>query len=178
MGRCQTVSLFGGGGFFAGGVVGGSLAVVNSKSVLPYAFRTGMNCTIVGCCVGGINEGLAAARGTRDPINPAIACAVSGFLASVQRATPKRAGMVSLACAGAGIAGHYGWEEATRRFNALKQQRRRELGLALDEEVEKVLDTPPMEKDTELPGWLRWGPVRPITDEEIAERRRIDALRK
>jgi hypothetical protein len=185
--RAKSVSVFGAGGFLSGFIVGGSSAIVNSKSFLPYSIRTGVNCAVVGSCVGGINEGLALARGTRDPLNPAIACAVSGFLAAVQRATPKRAAVVGLVCAGAGVAGHYGWEEATQRFETMKRSRREELGLA-PEETPLLLQNdqnrakPNTEeeerKQENMKEFFKWSPVRPITEAEIEERRRIDRLRR
>ena len=184
----KSVSIFGAGGFLSGFVVGGSSAIVNSKSFLPYSIRTGVNCAVVASCVGGINEGLALARGTRDPFNPAIACAVSGFLAAVQRATPKRAAVVGLLCAGAGVAGHYGWEEAAQRFETMKRSRREELGLApeetplllqKDQSMPMVSNTEEAERNQEnMNEFFKWSPVRPITEAEIEERRRIDRLRR
>ena len=73
----QTIALYGVSGFFAGFSVGGSNAIVNNQSVISYALRTGGNCFVIGALVGGINESLAAVRGTRGPINPAIACGVN-----------------------------------------------------------------------------------------------------
>jgi hypothetical protein len=177
--RSQTVSVFGAGGFFTGFVAGGSSAIVNNKNVFIYSMRTGMNCAVIGCCIGGINEGLAVIRGTRDPMNPAIACGLSGFLASIQRASPKRAGFAGLICAGVGIVGHYGWVELTKRFYDMRNQRREELGLepdGMNSLIEPEKNSNSVNNDTF--GWLQWGPVRPITDAEIEERRRIDRLRK
>ena len=187
----KTISHYSIAGFLGGSLAGGSSAIVNSQSVLVYSLRSGVNCAILGCCVGGINEGLAFVRGgTRDPLNPAIACGVSGFLASVQSAVPKRAGFVGLLCAGAGAVGHYGWKEGMRRFELVKRQRRVEV-FGLDEVAgeeeeggvewgEETAITTAQRKHPpakEL-GLMRWAPVRPITDVEIAERRKIDAQRR
>ena len=197
--QCQTVSYYGVAGFLGGAAFGGSAAIVNTKSVLSYGLRSGVNTAVIGCCIGGINETLAAVRGTRDPINPAIACGISGFLASAQRAAPKRAGLVGLLCAGAGVVGHYGWEEGTQRFEAMKRKRREELGIAEDEqeahattamvaaaaaEAAAAAAVAAEQKNREEAAAMsessvfKFSPVRRITDEEIEERRRIDAKRR
>ena len=189
--QCQTVSYYGVAGFLGGSAFGGSAAIVNTKSVLSYGLRSGVNTAVIGCCIGGINETLAAVRGTRDPINPAIACGISGFLASAQRAAPKRAGLVGLLCAGAGVVGHYGWEEGTRRFEAMKRKRREELGIAEDEQeahattaMVAAAAAAAEQKNREEAAAMsessvfKFSPVRRITDEEIEERRRIDAKRR
>jgi len=176
----QTIALYGVSGFFAGFSFGGSNAIVNNQSVISYALRTGGNCFVIGALVGGINESLAAVRGTRDPINPAIACGFSGFLASVQRAPTKRAGLVGLLCASAGVFGHYGWEEASKRYYIRLRERRIELGLEV-EDVVPVIESEALrlpnrqEQDENIElGLMRWAPVRPISDKEIEERRRVD----
>ena len=111
-------------------MAGTSTAVVHSMDVGWYATRVGVNTGILGCCVGGLNEALVAARGgKRDAYNTAVAAGVTGFLASVQRAPPQRGILVGILCAGLGAGGQVVWEELMKVRQIMSDQRRAELGL-------------------------------------------------
>ena len=67
----QTVSLVAVSGAVSGALGGAAVATVKGLDVGFYAVRVGANAGLLACCVGGINEALAALRGgERDAINP------------------------------------------------------------------------------------------------------------
>ena len=129
----QRVSVWGACGTVLGALAGTSTAVVHGMDVAWYGTRVGVNAGILGCCVGGLNEALVFARGgTRDAYNTAGAGGVTGFLASVQRAPPRRALVVGVLCAGLGAGGQMAWEELMKVRDIMSDRRRAELGMSGD----------------------------------------------